>query len=76
MKFHYYQETDSLYINLANNTSSESIEVSPGIVVDYDGKGDVVGIDIDQASKKVDMSSLEADSLPFDNVSFKNESDA
>ncbi|MDD9897627.1 MAG: DUF2283 domain-containing protein [Candidatus Melainabacteria bacterium] len=76
MKFRYYQETDSLYINLAKNTSSESIEVSPGVVVDYDSEGDIVGIDIDQASKKVDMTSFETDSLPFDNVSFKNQDDA
>ncbi len=76
MKFRYYQETDSLYIDLALKTSSESIEISPGIVVDYDKEGDIVGIDIDQASTKVDMSILEADSLPFGNLSIKKDTDA
>ncbi len=76
MELNYYQETDSLYIDLATKTSSESIEISPGIVVDYDKSGDIVGIDIDQASTKVDMSILEADSLPFGNLSIKKDHDA
>lgn len=64
MKFHYHQDTDSLYIDLSANPSVDSLEVSPGIVIDYDAKGNIVGIDIDNASKKVDLSSFETSTLP------------
>jgi len=65
MKFNYYKETDSLYINLLEEKSVESFELSPGLVIDYDNKGRVVGIDIDQASKTVNLSNLETHSLPI-----------
>ncbi len=64
MKFHYHQDTDSLYIDLSNNPSVDSVEVSSGIVIDYDANGNIVGIDIDHASKKVDLSNFEAYSIP------------
>ena len=64
MKFHYYQDTDSLYIELSDKTSVDSDEVAPGVVLDFDAEGHVVGIDIDHASEIVDLSKLEAESLP------------
>ena len=53
MKLNYYPETDSLYIDLSEQPSADSKEVSEGIVLDYDAKGNLVGIDIDNASTKV-----------------------
>ena len=64
MKFHYYAETDSLYIELSHNSSSDSQEVTPGVVLDFDEQGQFVGIDIDNASKTVDLSRLETEGLP------------
>ena len=64
MKFHYYPETDSLYIDLAERTSTNSKEVAPGVVLDFDEQGQLVGIDIDHASAVVNLSKLEATSLP------------
>ena len=64
MKFQYYQDIDSLYIELSDKTSVDSDEVAPGVVLDFDAEGRVVGIDIDHASKVVDLSKLEAESLP------------
>ena len=52
MKFNYYPETDSLYIDLSSKPSATSDEVSEGIVIDYDRNGNIFGIDIDNASKK------------------------
>jgi uncharacterized protein YuzE len=69
MKFHYYPETDSLYIDLSEKKSAESREVVPGVVMDFDADGQLVGVDIDNASKIVDLSRLEADSLPVSNLS-------
>ncbi len=68
MKFHYYPETDSLYIDLAAKNSSESQEVTQGVVLDFDENGKIVGIDIDNASQIVDLSRLEAESLPVQNL--------
>jgi uncharacterized protein YuzE len=64
MKLNYYPETDSLYIDLAEKPSAESKEVSAGIVLDYDAKGNLVGIDIDNASKKLDLKKLTLTKLP------------
>jgi len=64
MKMNYYPETDSLYIDLSEKTSAESMEISEGVVVDYDGEGNLVGIDIDNASRKVRLSELTISRLP------------
>jgi uncharacterized protein YuzE len=66
MKLNYYPETDSLYIDLSEKTSIESKEISEGIVLDYDAEGNLVGIDIDNASKKVRLKELILSKLPAD----------
>ena len=58
MKLNYFPDTDSLYIDLSHRPSVESQEVSEGVVLDYDGEGNLVGIDIDHASSKLDLSQL------------------
>jgi uncharacterized protein YuzE len=65
MKFNYYVETDSLYIELSDQPSADSREVAPNVVLDFDAEGRLVGIDLDQASKFVNLSQLEAKSLPI-----------
>jgi uncharacterized protein YuzE len=65
MKLHYYPETDSLYIELKAGPGAETREIADGLNADLDAKGDVVGIDIDQASRKLDLTSLETIALPF-----------
>ena len=64
MKLNYFAETDSLYIDLSERPSVHSKEISEGVVLDYDAQGDLVGIDIDNASKKVDLKQLVVDKLP------------
>jgi uncharacterized protein YuzE len=64
VKLHYYPETDSLYIDLNSRPSADSREIAEGLVIDFDREGNVVGIDIDHASRKLDLKSLEAISLP------------
>ncbi len=65
MKFNYYPETDSLYISLSDRTSTDSQEIAPNLVLDFDSEGNLVGIDIDQASQTVDLTRLEAKFLPI-----------
>lgn len=64
MRLNYYPETDSLYIDLAGHSSAESREISDGVVLDYDSAGNLVGIDIDNASRKVDLERLVLSRLP------------
>jgi uncharacterized protein YuzE len=70
MKFRYYPETDSLYIELSERASVDSQEVSSGVVLDFDDEGALVGIDLDHASKVVNLSRLEVEGLPMSNLSF------
>ena len=64
MELNYYPETDSLYINLSEQPSVESQEISEGILLDYDAEGRLVGIDIDNASNKVEMEKLILSKIP------------
>jgi uncharacterized protein YuzE len=64
MRINYYAETDSLYIDLSSKPSADSREVAEGIVLDYDADGNLVGIDIDQASTKLEIKELILSKLP------------
>ena len=64
MKLNYYPDTDSLYIDLSARPSIESREVPEGVVLDYDEQGNLVGIDIDNASKKLDLSEVVTSRIP------------
>jgi uncharacterized protein YuzE len=64
MKLNYHRDTDSLYIDLAERPSAESREISEGVVLDYDSEGRLVGIDIDNASDKVELKKLVLSNLP------------
>lgn len=65
MKINYYPETDSLYIDLSSRSSVDSVEVSEGVVIDYDAEGQIVGIDIDNAKSKLDLQELVLNKLPI-----------
>lgn len=65
MKLYYYPETDSLYIELRAEAGSETREIASGLNADFDGEGRIVGLDIDSASRTLDLSTLETSSLPF-----------
>ena len=66
MKIAYHRDTDSLYIDLVARPSVESREISPGFVIDYDAEGNVVGIDIDHASRRLDLRELTLSEFPLD----------
>lgn len=68
MIFEYYPDTDMLYLKLAAKVSTESEEVAPGIVLDYDEHNHVIGIEIENASTVVDLSRLEVSALPISDL--------
>jgi uncharacterized protein YuzE len=60
----YDPATDSLYIHLSERPSADSDEVAPGVVLDYDAAGVLVGIDIQNASTHTEIDRLVAEHLP------------
>ncbi len=61
--------TDSLYIDLSERVSVESREISAGVVLDYDAAGNLVGLDIDNASTNVPMGTLLVTPMVLDRCS-------
>ncbi len=61
----YNVDSDMLYIKLADGVSTESEEVAPGVVLDFDASNQVLGIEIEDAGKRIDLSRLEVASLPL-----------
>ena len=68
MIFEYYPNTDMLYIKLTTGVSTESEEVAPGIVLDFDEHERVIGIEIEDASTYIDLSRLDLSALPVANL--------
>ena len=54
MKVTYDPESDTLRVLFANAAVEESDEQKPGVVLDYDKAGNIVGLEILDASKRVD----------------------
>ncbi len=65
MKISYDKATDSLYIHLADRASVDSDEVNDGVVLDFDANGALVGIDVQNASVRADLTNLSLLKLPF-----------
>ena len=63
MKLHYYPETDSLYVEFKAGPGLEIREVLDGLNVDLDAAGNVVGFDIDRASRRLGLSTREREAL-------------
>ncbi|MBW4436595.1 MAG: DUF2283 domain-containing protein [Pleurocapsa minor GSE-CHR-MK-17-07R] len=54
MKIKYDPEVDILYISFSEAIIDESDEDKPGVILDYDAQGNIVGIEILDASKRMD----------------------
>jgi len=64
MRLNYYPDTDSLYIDLSERAGVESVEISEGVVLDDDDASNLAGIDIDNASTKIELKRLIFSRLP------------
>ncbi|MGH7595319.1 MAG: DUF2283 domain-containing protein [bacterium] len=76
MLFQYFPDSDMLYIKLAAKVSTESEEVAPGIVFDFDEHNRVIGIEIEDASTLVDLSRLEVSALPISDLIWSQKASA
>lgn len=68
MVIEYFAETDMLYFKLADGASTESEEIAPGIVLDMDKDNRAIGVEIEDASKFIDLSRLELKAFPLANL--------
>ena len=61
MNLSYDPDADSLWIRWNESPIDESDEIEPGIILDYNPEGIVVGVEIMDASKKIEnLSSLKS----------------
>ncbi len=68
MLFQYFPESDMLYIKLMDGVSTEAEEIAPGVVLDFDENNKLVGVEVEDASKTIDLSRLELRALPVSNL--------
>ena len=54
MKVRYDKEIDVLYIQLNNSPVAQSDSDKPGIILDYDESGNITGIEVLNASLKME----------------------
>ena len=54
MKIRYDKETDIVYIVFSSKEVAESDQEKPGIIIDYSADGQIVGIEVLNASEKMD----------------------
>ncbi len=58
MRIHYSKEADAIYMRFKETEISNTDELSEDIIADYDGAGNVVGIEILGVSDKADINEL------------------
>ena len=63
MKLTYDLETDSLYVNLRSGPGSDSQEIAPDVVADFDAEGRLIGLDIQHASTTIEVAGLQVEGL-------------
>lgn len=59
MKVSYFDDTDTLYIELRNDVVSDSKDLDENTILDLDADGNIVGITMEHASTRTDVSSLQ-----------------
>ena len=58
MKVHYDEKSDAIYIRLDDSKIIDSQEVEPGIILDFNADGQVVGVEILRVKKRVPLANL------------------
>ena len=56
MKLHMDRDADALYLRLDGSKIIESEEIAPGVIVDYDRKNAVVGVEVLHLSRRAQKS--------------------
>jgi uncharacterized protein YuzE len=65
MKVSYDAEIDAMYIYFSDRASIDSEELSDGVIADYGPDGKVVALEVLNASRVLDLSSLREEPIPL-----------
>jgi len=66
MRVHYDDEVDALYLELGNESPEGVVEITEGVNLDTTSQGKIVGIEILDASKKIDLKTILSYTLELD----------
>ncbi len=66
MKVYYDNEVDALYLKLGEETPEGVIEMAEGVNLDTTSEDKIVGIEILNASKKMDLKTILSYTLEFE----------
>jgi len=66
MKVHYDDEVDALYLELGDEPLEGVVEITEGVNLDTTSRGKIVGMEILDASKKIDLKTILSYKLEFD----------
>lgn len=66
MKIYYDSEVDALYLELGDNPADGVIEIAEGVNLDTASHDKIVGIEILDASKKIDLKTILSYALELD----------
>ena len=58
MRLHFDEKADALYLRLDDSSVVESEEIRPGIVLDFNERNQVVGIEILRVKERVPLANL------------------
>jgi uncharacterized protein YuzE len=64
MRLEYYPDTDTLYIQLREVPGADAQQVAADIVLDFNDAGEVIGIEIEHASQRMDLGAFHLSSVP------------
>ena len=66
MRIHYDNEVDALYLKLGDEPPEGVIEIAEGVSIDTTSEDKIVGIEILDASKKIDLKTILSYTLELD----------
>jgi uncharacterized protein YuzE len=58
VRVHFDEQADALYVRLADSSIVESEELRPGLIVDLDERGEVMGLEILDVAQRVPAADL------------------
>ncbi len=71
MKIEYSKDVDALYIKIRDAKIVDSMDVENGVTIDIDEKGHIVGIEILDASEKLnpaELTNISIENIPLENI--------
>jgi uncharacterized protein YuzE len=71
MKIEYSKDVDALYIKIRDAKIVDSIDVEKGVTIDIDEKGHIVGVEILDASEKLnpaELTNISIENIPLEKI--------